>query len=106
MGIIIKAKCNECGFSQRIFFGAGKMTFKEKANFPAINKKTGEFEIINIKNKELLDQYDCYCSEKMYEKTENTQYHVWGDEKIAKTKNLCPHCGKFTMDFMNYGRFD
>jgi len=52
MESIVNANCTHCGFEKEFYFGAGMMNFETTCNVPAIDKKTGEFVIKNILERE------------------------------------------------------
>jgi len=51
MGQSLKAECKDCDFNAQVSYGGGMMNFKYNCLEPAIEKTTGEFKIVNHKDK-------------------------------------------------------
>ncbi len=104
MGNILKAKCS-CGFSENVYFGAGKATFKTECNVPAINKITKKFSVENYFIEQNKKDFDFYNDPQMFKKTDGKTYG-WNDVKIYEKNNYCPKCRQFTLNFEFVGYFD
>lgn len=51
MGQSLKAECKDCDFNLQVSYGGDMMNFKYNCLEPAIEKTTGEFKIVNHKDK-------------------------------------------------------
>lgn len=107
MGQILKAVCKNCYFEEEVWFGGGMLNFETECNVPAINNTTGEFEIMNIFNKDLFDgNYTFYNDPSMFKGKITIDSPQWYDIYLCPTKNLCPKCKSFKMNFESVGFFD
>lgn len=117
MGTFLTAHCKSCGFIQRgLNFGIG--FFQHTPKIPAL--RTGSKEIAI---EEFKDDPDIrfYHQPGMYK----GEFKKWGDDDpdldegiiqgygiqcddiyLSPEQNVCPECGKFTMEFVAIGNLD
>ena len=107
MGTILNAYCENCGFEEKVWFGAGMLTHKTECNVPAIDNENGELVQKNIFERDKLkNNFTFYNEEKMFNGViQNNNIH-WGDIFLKETENICPRCTLFSMNFVKIGFFD
>lgn len=117
MGTILSAYCESCGFVQHgLNFGMG--FFQHEPKIPALRKGSHELvleEFIDDQNIRFYHQPDMY-EEKFKESGENEPYMEddlikedviqCGDIYLSPDQNLCPSCGKYTMELVVIGNWD
>jgi len=121
MGFTILPICNNCGYKTgSISFGGGKRNHLTVFGAPAWNIETNEVEEINlygeinkaivkqrflfffkrnIKIEKMNDKYVPYYEPKMFIEDEEIGTHTWGNKQFKKSKNFCPKCKSFNLDF-------
>ena len=100
MGQSLKAECKDCNFNAQVSYGGGMMNFKYNCPAPAIEKTTGEFKIVNHKDKSLHDYYDFYTDDTLKHKGYIGRTHDNFDLKLNFNSNFCPQCHGFTLSFI------
>ena len=108
MGSILKANCKACGFNQEVYFGAGMSDFKVNCSVPVYNLKTKTFLVKNNLNSAEKAEGDMfYNNPRMFEgNIEAEPYHQWNDFLLKKTRNFCPDCKRYSLEFVDVGCFD
>jgi hypothetical protein len=114
---MLTAYCESCGFVQHgINFGVGFV--QHTPNIPALQKGSEEIVV-----EEFKDDADLrfYHQPEMYKGVFKTWKNIdpdpvsgifegygiqCGDIYLSPEKNLCPGCGKFTMQFVQVGNWD
>ena len=117
MGTILSAYCESCGFVQhRLYFGGGFAQRTPKV--PALRQGTPEIVLEQVSDDQKLRFYH---QPEMYK----GKFKKWGaqnsvldegvileygiqfdDIYLSPEKNLCPGCGKYTMEFVEVGNWD
>ena len=125
MGFTIKPICKNCGYkTNAISVGGGKLNHNTKCGAPALNTESNEIEGINlydyiktviVKKKFLYffyrnvtiektnQKYIPYYDSKMFVDDMNVEEHNWRNRKYKKSKNFCPKCTTFNLDFVDTG---
>jgi len=107
MGTILNAYCEECGFENEVWYGAGMADYGTVCNVPAIDNKSGKFVIRNILAEDKLkDDLSFYNDPVMFNGKIKNEELQWGEIYLKADKNLCPKCKSFTMQFIQTGNFD
>lgn len=106
MGTILKASC-PCGYKTReLYYGAGRVNYRQVCNVPALRNGSSKVEMINIKKKMLYPDYVLY-SENILSGHPNTSRTIdFFPIKICAEGNLCPACKDNTLSFIEMGCFD
>jgi hypothetical protein len=105
MGHILKAKCTNCDFEQKVYFGASRANFRTHSNVPAIKISTGEFVMENYLTEKDNADLIFYNSEELNSLREGKTYS-WNDIRLYEKGNKCPKCQKYTLEFIRIGLFD
>ena len=125
MGFTIIPKCNNCGYTtDSIAIGGGRLNHLTKCGAPALNTESNEIEQINlydykktviIKNKFLYfftksiaivtkdEKYIPYYEPSMFTDDLESGNHNWGSNCYKKSKNFCPKCKSYSIDFIDAG---
>lgn len=125
MGFTIIPKCNNCNYeTNSISIGGGKANYLTYYGAPAWNIITDHIEQINlyseikkvkIKKKYLFffnrnveiekinEIYVPYYESKMFISDEFIGSHSWSGRNFKKSKNFCPKCKTFNLDFLDGG---
>lgn len=125
MGFTIIPICKKCGYkTESIAIGGGRMNHLTQCGAPAWNIETNEVEGINlyseinkvtVKKRFLLffnrkiiiekmnDKYVPYYDPKMFIEDNDIGTHNWRNNQYKKSKNLCPKCKSFNLDFIDGG---
>lgn len=123
MGFTIIPKCNNCGYTtDSIAVGGGRFDHLTRCGAPILNNESNEIEQINLYDyaKTVIVKNDfCTYESKVIEIT-NEKYvpyyessmfindseigsHKWNDKYYKKSKNFCPKCKTFNLDFLHGG---
>ncbi len=117
MGSVIKARC-DCGFEREMLLGGGMRNSTTHCNFPLYCKECRAFLEGNLLKKGLVCPkcksadvvpYDDanLCSRKgdlVF--NWNLEDQVGRHLVLTDGDYVCPKCGKFTLSFMDVGRWD
>jgi hypothetical protein len=125
MGFTIIPICNNCGYkTDSISVGGGKLNYKTQCGAPALNTETNEIEEINLYgdiNKAIVKQrflfffsrniivekmnikYVPYYEPKLFIEDKKIGSHKWSSKHYKKSKNFCPKCKTFNLDFVDSG---
>jgi hypothetical protein len=125
MGFTIIPICNKCGYkTESISVGGGRRDYKTECGAPALNTEINEIEEINlygeinkaiVKQRFLLffnrkviiekmnDNYVPYYEPKMFIEDKEIGTHNWSNNNYQKSKNFCPKCKTFNLDFIDGG---
>jgi hypothetical protein len=113
MGLIIKAKCNHCSFTENnLFFGAGFINFTKYCGFPVLDRRSNRILIENSFAREDVKNgnpdYIFYDDESMSRKDlQHDEASIeWGNYRLFNDGYLCPKCHQYTMGFLMEGLFD
>ena len=118
MGTILSAYCESCGFVQHgLYYGIGFSQHEPK--IPALRIRSHEIVVEEVSDDQNLRFYH---HPEMY----RGKFKKWEDEDsnpdiedsieeygiqccdiyLSPEKNLCPGCGKYTMEFVVIGNWD
>jgi hypothetical protein len=125
MGFTIIPICRHCGYkTESISVGGGKFNYLTVFGAPAWNIESNEVEEINIyaeitkaivKQKFLFffnrkviiekmnNKYVPYYEPKMFIEDDEIGTHSWSNKEFKKSKNFCPKCKSFNLDFERGG---
>jgi hypothetical protein len=125
MGYTIIPICNNCGYKTKaIAIGGGRLNHNSQCGAPALNTESNEIEGINlydykktivIKKRFLYffyrnimvektnQKYIPYYDSKMFVDDIDVEEHQWSNTKYKKSKNFCPKCKTFNLDFVDTG---
>lgn len=125
MGFTIKPICKKCGYkTESISVGGGRMNHLTVCGAPAWNIENNEIEGINLYNykktivirkkflyffhrkvivEKINDKYVPYYEPKMFIEDKEIGTHNWADKHYKKSKNFCPKCKTFNLDFIDGG---
>lgn len=125
MGFTIIPKCNKCGYkTESISVGGGKRNYQTQCGAPALNTETNEIEEINLYSEikkvivkqrflfffsrniiteKMNDKYVPYYEPKMFIEDIEIGTHNWSNKNYKKSKNFCPKCKSFNLDFVDGG---
>lgn len=125
MGFTILPICKNCGYkTNAISVGGGRLNHNIKCGAPALNTESNEIEGINlydyiktviVKQKFLYffyrnvtieqtnQNYIPYYDSKMFVDDINVEEYNWSNRKYKKSKNFCPKCETFNLDFVDGG---
>ena len=125
MGFTILPICKHCGYkTESIFVGGGRLNHLTVCGAPVLNVETNEIERINlyketkkiiVKKKflfifnrkmvieKLNDKYIPYFNSKMFIDDKSIDSHIWMNRKYKKSKNFCPKCKTFNLNFEEGG---
>jgi len=125
MGFTIKPICKNCGYkTNAISVGGGRLNHNTQCGAPALNTETNEIEEINlydykkteIVKKKILyffyrnvivektnQKYIPYYNSKMFIDDSEVGQHHWSNKNYKKSKNFCPKCKSFNLDFNDGG---
>ena len=106
MGKLLKAECDECGFSDKTALGGTRANFQTNYYVPAIEKVTGKFTTENYKDKSLHDKYNFYSDDVLKHNDYIGRTHDSADLKLNYNSNFCPKCHGFTLSFAKTAIFD
>lgn len=106
MGVLLKAICNECGFSAETFYGGNMMNFQHNCPVPAIELSTGEFKTVNHKDTSLHNLYDFYTDDVLKHSEYIGATYDNFKLKINAHSNFCPRCHEFSLKFIQTAIFD
>jgi len=107
MGVLIKAKCEYCGFEREFQFGVGMMDFMTKCIVPAVDNRTGEFVIGDIYSGLPTESHVTFYNDpRMYWNPLTDDYIQWNDVYLSRTENFCPACHFYKLNFEEVGCFD
>ena len=127
MGFTILPICNKCGYKTKaIAIGGGRLNHLTNCGAPALNIESNEIEQINlydykktviIRKKFLYFFFKSVAIEKKNKKYipyyEPTMFiddlkignHNWGSNCYKKSKNFCPKCKSYSIDFFGYRNY-
>lgn len=125
MGFTIIPICKKCGYkTESISVGGGRMNHLTVCGAPAWNIENNEIERINLYNykktieirkkflyffhrkvivEKINDKYVPYYEPKMFIEDKEIGTHNWDDKHYKKSKNFCPKCKTFNLDFKDGG---
>lgn len=125
MGFTIRAFCNDCGYKTKsIAVGGGRLNHLTNCGAPALNIESNEIEEINLYEYEkttiLKRKFLFFFNRSITITTKNSKYvpyyepsifiddvevgnHRWGNKCYKKSKNFCPKCKSYTVDFLDEG---
>jgi len=125
MGFTIIPKCNNCGYTtDSIAIGGGRLNHLTKCGAPALNTESNEIEQINlydykktviVKKRFLFffyksvtietknEKYIPYYESSMFKNDLDIGSHNWSNKHYKKSKNFCPKCKTYNLDFLNGG---
>jgi len=125
MGFTILPICSNCGYKTKsIGIGGGRLNHFTKYGAPALNTESNEIEQINlydykktviIKKKFLYffsksiaivtkdKKYIPYYEPSMFTDDLEIENHYWGGKSFKKSKNFCPKCKSYSIDFIDEG---
>ncbi|WP_366182814.1 hypothetical protein [Flavobacterium ovatum] len=125
MGFTIIPLCKQCGYQTKaIAVGGGKLNHLTQCGAPAFNIESNEIEQVNlydctsseiVKQRFLYffyrnvtvvktdDRYIPYYEPKMFVDDKKIGSHNWSGKYYKKSKNFCPKCKSFNLDFLNGG---
>lgn len=125
MGFTIIPKCNNCNYkTNSISVGGGRFNHLTHFEAPALNVITNsivqinlyaEIKKVKIKQKYLFffhrsieiekmnKIYVPYYESKMFINDETIGSHNWRGKNFKKSKNFCPKCKTFNLDFLDGG---
>lgn len=125
MGFKISPICTNCGYKTKsIAIGGGRLNRLTNCGAPALNTESNEIEQINlydyektviIKKKFLYffsksiaivtkdEKYIPYYEPSMFTDDLEIGNHNWGNKCYKKSKNFCPKCKSFNLDFLGDG---
>lgn len=127
MGFTIKPVCKNCGYNTKsIGIGGGRLNHFTKFGVPALNIESNEIEQINlydykktviIKKKFLYffsksivieietknEKFIPYYQPNMFTDDLEIENHYWGGKCFKKSKNFCPKCKSYSIDFLDDG---
>ncbi|WP_026713371.1 hypothetical protein [Flavobacterium daejeonense] len=128
MGFTIIPKCNNCGYkTDSIAVGGGRFSYLTHCGAPALNIESNEIEEINlydytkteIVKKRFLyffyksvtivtknEKYIPYYKSSMFKNDVGIGSYNWGSDYYKKSKNFCPKCKTFDLDFLMGVLFD
>lgn len=125
MGFTILPICKKCGYnSKSISIGGGKANYQTQCGAPAWNIETNEVEEINLYDEinktivkqrflylfyretiieKMKDKYVPYYETKLFINDKEIESHHWSNKYYKKSKNFCPKCKTFNLDFVKGG---
>ncbi|WP_269240413.1 hypothetical protein [Flavobacterium limnophilum] len=125
MGFKILPICTNCGYKTKsIAIGGGRLTHLTNCGAPALNTESNEIEQINLYDYEktviIKKKFLYFFSKSIAIVTKNKKYipyyepsmftddleienHNWGNKCYKKSKNFCPKCKTFNLDFLGDG---
>ena len=125
MGFTIIPICKHCGYkTESISIGGGRRNHHTECGAPAWNIKTNEVEEINLYGEinraiikqrflyffyrdviieKMNDNYVPYYEPKMFIEDKEIGTHSWSNKQYKKSKNFCPKCKTFNLDFLDGG---
>ena len=112
MGTIVSGKCN-CGYEIKFLQGGGMMNFKIMDAEPAYCEHCRVITIENFKQKHLKCE-KCGKPLKFYndpslsssESAGQKKSLQWSEFYLPMNNNLCPKCGKMSLEFKSDGCWD
>jgi len=128
MGFTIIPKCNNCGYKiDSIAVGGGRFSHLTQCGAPVLNTETNEIEQINlydyIKTVVVKERFLFFFYKSVKIETKNEKYtpyyepsmfindseigsYNWNDKHYKRSKNFCPKCKTFNLDFLMGVLFD
>jgi len=125
MGFTIIPICQKCAYkTTAISVGGGKQNHLTQCSAPAWNTESNEIEEINlydykttiiVKRKFLLffyrnvtvektnNKYIPYYEPRMFVDDKEIGNHSWSNKYYKKSRNFCPKCKSFNLDFADGG---
>jgi hypothetical protein len=125
MGFKILPICTNCSYKTKsIAIGGGRLNHLTNCGVPALNTESNEIEQINlydyektviIKKKFLYffsksiaivtkdKKYIPYYEPSMFTDDLEIENHYWGGKSFKKSKNFCPKCKSYSIDFIDEG---
>jgi len=125
MGFTIIPICKHCGYkTESISIGGGKMNHLTNCGAPAWNIQTDEVEEINLYSdvnratvikrflyffkrnfviEKMNDKYVPYYEPRMFIEDKDIGTHNWSNKHYKKSKNYCPKCKSFNLEFVDGG---
>ena len=125
MGFTIIPICKKCGYkTESIAVGGGRRSRLTQCSAPAWNTETDEIEEINLYGdinkakvkqrflyffhryiiiEKMNEKYIPYYDSKMFIDDIKIKNHNWGNKYYKKSKNFCPKCKSFNLDFLQGG---
>ena len=125
MGFKISPICTNCGYKTKsIAIGGGRLSHLTNCGAPALNTESNEIEQINLYDYEktviIKKKFLYFFSKSIAIVTKNKKYipyyepsmftddleienHNWGNKCYKKSKNFCPKCKTFNLDFLSDG---
>lgn len=125
MGFTIIPKCNNCEYiTDSIAIGGGRLNHLTNCGAPALNTESNEIEQINLYDYEktviIKKKFLYFFSKSISIVTKNEKYipyyepsmftddleignHNWGNKCYKKSKNFCPKCKSYSIDFLDEG---
>lgn len=104
--MLLKAKCELCGFCATANFGGGMIDFMKVCHVPAIDKRTGSFVVKNLFDKKNSKHHSFYNEAPMNSGILKSSKLQWMHVQLKATNNYCPECKAFAMSFIQAGYFD
>ena len=126
MGYTIIPKCNNCGYKiGSIAVGGGRFSHLTQCGAPVLNTDTNEIEQINlyyyaktvfVKNNFITyeskvieitnEKYVPYYESSMFINDSEIGSYNWNDKHYKRSKNFCPKCKTYNLDFLMGVMFD
>lgn len=125
MGFKISPICTNCGYKTKsIAIGGGRLSHLTNCGAPALNIESNEIEQINLYDYEktviIKKKFLYFFSKSIAIVTKNKKYipyyepsmftddleienHNWGNKCYKQSKNFCPKCKTFNLDFLGDG---
>lgn len=125
MGFKILPICTNCGYkTNSIAIGGGRLSHLTNCGAPALNTESNEIEQINLYDYEktviIKKKFLYFFSKSIAIVTKNKKYipyyepsmfnddleignHNWGNKCYKKSKNFCPKCKSYSIDFLDEG---
>lgn len=123
MGFTILPICNNCGYKTKsIAIGGGRMNHLSQCGAPALNTESNEIEQINLYDyaKTVIVKNDFFSYKSVTIEINNEKYipyyesslfindldigsHNWSSKHYKKSKNFCPKCKTYNLDFVDGG---
>jgi hypothetical protein len=125
MGFTILPVCNKCGYKTKVIaIGGGRLNHLTNCGAPALNIQSNEIEQINLydykKSVIIRKRFLCFFFKSVTIEKKNEKYipyfeptmfiddlkienHNWGSNNYKKSKNFCPKCKSYSIDFLDTG---
>lgn len=120
MGFTIIPKCNNCGYTtDSIAVGGGRFDHLTRCGAPILNTESNEIEQINLYDyaKTVIVKNDFFSYKSVTIEINNEKYvpyyesnmfindseigsYNWNDKYYKRSKNFCPKCKTYNLDFL------